>query len=65
MSNQILQVKNLIKGYKDVDPELQKVVFKGKNTVNTDTMEGLGVKEADFFVVMFSNPKKDPKEKEL
>jgi UV excision repair protein RAD23 len=27
-------------------------VFKGKNTVNTETIETLGIKEGDFMVVM-------------
>ena len=32
--------------------DAQKLVFKGKNTVNTETLESLGVKEGDFMVVM-------------
>lgn len=48
----ILDVKNKIKEQKAFEVDAQKLVFKGKNTVNTETLEGLGIKEGDFMVVM-------------
>jgi len=35
-------------------------VFKGKNTVNTETLEALGIKEGDFMVVMVTVKKPEP-----
>lgn len=50
----ILDVKNKIREAKNFEVDSQKLVFKGKNTVNTETLEALGVKEGDFMVVMVS-----------
>lgn len=49
---QILDVKNKIKEQKGFEVDGQKLVFKGKNTVNTENLETLGIKEGDFMVVM-------------
>ena len=48
----ILDVKNKIKELKNFEVDAQKLVFKGKNAVNTDSLEALGIKEGDFMVVM-------------
>lgn len=45
-------MKTKIKDQKGFDVEAQKLVFKGKNTVNGETIETLGIKEGDFMVVM-------------
>lgn len=40
----ILDIKNKIKELKSFEVDAQKLVFKGKNTVNTETLEAIGIK---------------------
>lgn len=42
----------MIQKEKGLEVETQKLILKGKAADNDATLEGLGVKEGDFFVVM-------------
>ena len=37
-----------------MEVDTQKLIFKGKPAENDSTLEALGVKEGDFFVVMIT-----------
>lgn len=58
---QVQQLKEAIQAQKGLEPDSQKIVFKGKATTNTDVLSTLGVKENDFLVVMSLIKKPDQK----
>lgn len=59
-STTVEKLKVLIKESQGYDPELQKLIFSGKVLVDEKTIEQIGVKEKDFFVVMLIKPKAAP-----
>lgn len=51
---QIRDLKKKIEEVKNIEVSCQKLILKGANTVDEQTLESYGVKEGDFLVVMQS-----------
>eukprot|EP00331_Platyophrya_macrostoma_P003396 CAMPEP_0176419638 /NCGR_PEP_ID=MMETSP0127-20121128/8165_1 /TAXON_ID=938130 /ORGANISM="Platyophrya macrostoma, Strain WH" /LENGTH=354 /DNA_ID=CAMNT_0017800151 /DNA_START=31 /DNA_END=1095 /DNA_ORIENTATION=+ len=56
-SDTIAKVKQDLQDAKGYDATLQKLVLKGKQTTDDQTMEALQIKEGDFMVLMMTKPK--------
>ncbi|PLW28897.1 hypothetical protein PCANC_21384 [Puccinia coronata f. sp. avenae] len=54
------KLKALIKDSQGFEPDQQKLIFSGKVLSDEKTIEQIGVKEKDFFVVMLIKPKTAP-----
>lgn len=56
-------MKAKVKEQKGLDAELQKIVYKGKPVIDTETVEALGIKEGEFIVLMnlVKKPESKPK----
>ncbi|OAV93573.1 UV excision repair protein Rad23 [Puccinia triticina 1-1 BBBD Race 1] len=59
-STTVEKLKILIKESQGFEPEQQKLIFSGKVLADDKTIEQIGVKEKDFFVVMLIKPKTAP-----
>ncbi|EFP93439.1 hypothetical protein PGTUg99_019040 [Puccinia graminis f. sp. tritici] len=59
-STTVEKLKSLIKESQGFEPEQQKLIFSGKVLADDKTIEQIGVKEKDFFVVMLIKPKTAP-----
>lgn len=59
-STTVANLKILIKQSQGFEPELQKLIFSGKVLADEKTIDQIGVKEKDFFVVMLLKPKTAP-----
>jgi len=59
-STTVEKLKVLIKDSQGFEPEQQKLIFSGKVLGDDKTIEQIGVKEKDFFVVMLIKPKSAP-----
>ncbi|KAI9625622.1 hypothetical protein H4Q26_016160 [Puccinia striiformis f. sp. tritici PST-130] len=60
VSTTVEKLKVLIKESQGFEPEHQKLIFSGKVLGDEKTIEQIGVKEKDFFVVMLIKPKTAP-----
>ena len=55
----IAEIKQKVQEAKNVEASTQKLIVRGKQTEDAQTLEDLGLKEGDFMVLMVSKVKFD------